>query len=394
MEAVGGPQTYVLGGAFNCGKGQPGQVAPVSHGCPAVLMRGRPDPQHGAGGGHDLGSHGPPQEAVERALAAARLRRLRGDRRRDLLGQPALGRQHAHHERRLPVRAAHRDRDQPRRRRQPGPAWCPGRASRDDQMDEVVAEARAGGRGRLPGRGRAAAAGPGRRRPSGAGPGAAPAGTTRPRGTEIGVFARLRRRPRRGVRRGGRAAAGSSTASPSTTLTSHVPRHLHRACGCGTTSPPGKVELNAKSADLTRSAWAGAGHPRLHRRGRGRRSRPAWPGGWAGPSPPGRAARRAVRDAAAADRRGRPADLPVLVGRGQGRAWTAGRCSASPAAAPGSASGWPACRSRCAATRARPGLDCAPFVHRARLARGVLGVRQRPAAARPPTGSTAASWPR
>ncbi|HYZ52689.1 MAG TPA: TldD/PmbA family protein [Streptosporangiaceae bacterium] len=40
MEAVGGPQTYVLGGAFNCGKGQPSQVAPVSHGCPSVLMRG------------------------------------------------------------------------------------------------------------------------------------------------------------------------------------------------------------------------------------------------------------------------------------------------------------------------------------------------------------------
>jgi TldD protein len=40
MEAVGGPQTYVLGGAFNCGKGQPAQVAPVSHGCPAALMRG------------------------------------------------------------------------------------------------------------------------------------------------------------------------------------------------------------------------------------------------------------------------------------------------------------------------------------------------------------------
>jgi TldD protein len=40
MEAVGGPQSYVLGGAFNCGKGQPSQVAPVSHGCPAVLLRG------------------------------------------------------------------------------------------------------------------------------------------------------------------------------------------------------------------------------------------------------------------------------------------------------------------------------------------------------------------
>jgi TldD protein len=40
MEAVGGPETYVLGGAFNCGKGQPGQVAAVSHGCPPGLFRG------------------------------------------------------------------------------------------------------------------------------------------------------------------------------------------------------------------------------------------------------------------------------------------------------------------------------------------------------------------
>jgi TldD protein len=39
MEAVGGEQTYLLGGAFNCGKGQPGQVAAVSHGCPAALFR-------------------------------------------------------------------------------------------------------------------------------------------------------------------------------------------------------------------------------------------------------------------------------------------------------------------------------------------------------------------
>jgi TldD protein len=39
LEAVGGRSTYVLGGAFNCGKGQPGQVAPVSHGCPSALFR-------------------------------------------------------------------------------------------------------------------------------------------------------------------------------------------------------------------------------------------------------------------------------------------------------------------------------------------------------------------
>lgn len=40
MEAVGGPETWVLGGAFNCGKAQPGQVAAVSHGAPSALFRG------------------------------------------------------------------------------------------------------------------------------------------------------------------------------------------------------------------------------------------------------------------------------------------------------------------------------------------------------------------
>lgn len=40
MEAVGGPDTWVLGGAFNCGKAQPGQVAAVSHGAPTALFRG------------------------------------------------------------------------------------------------------------------------------------------------------------------------------------------------------------------------------------------------------------------------------------------------------------------------------------------------------------------
>ncbi|MDT0344876.1 TldD/PmbA family protein [Streptomyces litchfieldiae] len=39
MEAVGGPETYVLGGSFMCGKAQPGQTAAVSHGCPSALFR-------------------------------------------------------------------------------------------------------------------------------------------------------------------------------------------------------------------------------------------------------------------------------------------------------------------------------------------------------------------
>ncbi|KNE80575.1 MULTISPECIES: TldD/PmbA family protein [Streptomyces] len=38
MKAVGGPETHLLCGAFNCGKAQPGQVAAVSHGCPSALF--------------------------------------------------------------------------------------------------------------------------------------------------------------------------------------------------------------------------------------------------------------------------------------------------------------------------------------------------------------------
>ena len=40
MKRLGGSETYLLGGALNCGKGQPGQVAPVSHGCPSALFTG------------------------------------------------------------------------------------------------------------------------------------------------------------------------------------------------------------------------------------------------------------------------------------------------------------------------------------------------------------------
>jgi TldD protein len=38
LSSVGNNSTYVLGGAFNCGKAQPGQIAPVSHGCPAAIF--------------------------------------------------------------------------------------------------------------------------------------------------------------------------------------------------------------------------------------------------------------------------------------------------------------------------------------------------------------------
>ena len=77
MEAVGGPQTYVLGGALNCGKAQPGQVAAVSHGCPSALFRGvrilntteegRPD--------EPVDDRASPQRLVEHALETSHRRR-------------------------------------------------------------------------------------------------------------------------------------------------------------------------------------------------------------------------------------------------------------------------------------------------------------------------------
>jgi TldD protein len=38
-DGLGGAPTYELGGAFNCGKGQPGQIAPVSHGAVPARFR-------------------------------------------------------------------------------------------------------------------------------------------------------------------------------------------------------------------------------------------------------------------------------------------------------------------------------------------------------------------
>jgi TldD protein len=38
LSAIGGAASYQLGGAINCGKGQPGQSAPVSHGCPPAVF--------------------------------------------------------------------------------------------------------------------------------------------------------------------------------------------------------------------------------------------------------------------------------------------------------------------------------------------------------------------
>jgi TldD protein len=39
LDAAAGPETWTLYGLTNCGKGQPGQIAAVSHGAPAARFR-------------------------------------------------------------------------------------------------------------------------------------------------------------------------------------------------------------------------------------------------------------------------------------------------------------------------------------------------------------------
>ena len=111
--------------------------------------------------------------------------------------------------------------------------------------------------------------------------------------------------------------------------------------------PSGKVELNAKSDDLSRSAWAGeatrdfAGVD-VAALDRGLAERLEW------------AKRRvelpAGRDAAAAHRHRGPAHLPVLVGRGQ-EALDGRTVFSKPGGGTQVGESCPTCRSRCAAIR-------------------------------------------
>ena len=39
MDMIGGPKSYYMGGSFFDGKGQPGQVNAVSHGCVPARFR-------------------------------------------------------------------------------------------------------------------------------------------------------------------------------------------------------------------------------------------------------------------------------------------------------------------------------------------------------------------
>ena len=98
MEAVGGASTWVLGGAFNCGKGQPGQVAPGLARLPVGPRARGAGAQHARGIGTVI--------AVIPAAGAGRARPVLGGRARGgRLHRPGRGEQ----PRRRPLRAEHDD---------------------------------------------------------------------------------------------------------------------------------------------------------------------------------------------------------------------------------------------------------------------------------------------
>ena len=146
MEAVGGPQTYVLGGAFNCGKAQPGQVAPVSHGAPSALLPRRQHPQHR--------SRRAPDETLTRS-SSARSRPATVDAmtvicQRALADQPAVGGQHAHDQRRHAQPRPHRDRRRRARGRARPPGWPARSVDRRADVIALVARAEAAARASAP----------------------------------------------------------------------------------------------------------------------------------------------------------------------------------------------------------------------------------------------------
>ena len=152
------------------------------------------------------------------------------------------------------------------------------------------------------------------------------------RPSSVGAFAEVGRGPRRGVRRGRRGRdqllrlrrASMVDTTYLGTSTGLRLRHVQ---------PTGRVELNGKSADFGRSAWAGTAPATSATCRRGRRSTPTSPGGSAGRSagvdlPAGRYETMLPPVGGR-----RPDRLPLLDDRGPGTPTRAARCSPSRAAA-------------------------------------------------------------
>ena len=250
MEAVGGPADLRArrrlqlrqGAARSGGGGQPR--------LPVRAVPGGQRAQHRRGG--RLGEPVDTPRAggrTEQPAASGRPRagdqhlpRLRRDRAGRDPRQPALGQQHADHQRRRPRRRGHRDRLPRRRhrsvsgtRRLHRAGHGPGRGRRRRRTTREPAEDR-NDAGR-----------PATRRPD---------WDDAPGHTSIDVYDDVRGGARRGVRAGRGRAAGSSTASSTT----RSPRRTSAPppdCGCATCSRPATTAAPARPATCSTSAWVG-----------------------------------------------------------------------------------------------------------------------------------------
>ena len=269
------------------------------------------------------------RRTVERALALSTRRRLRRDRRRVQRRQPALGRQHPDHQRRDALAARHGHRH--RRRRTTGMVSRAGVTP--GQVEDLVraAERAAGTRGPAEDAGPLSTprGGHGRRR-----------GTSR-RPRRRSACSRLRARARRGVRRRAATARALFGYAEHELNSTYLGTSDRAAAAARPADRP--VELNGKSADLARSTWAGVGtrdfrdvdvdRPR-------RRARHAAQLGRAPVELPAGRYETLLPPSAVAD-------LMVYLywsPRRARRRTTAARCSAAPAAAPGSATRSPSSR--------------------------------------------------
>ena len=393
MEAVGGPQTYVLGGRVQLRQGPAGAGRPGQPRLPGGADARGPGAEHRGGGGMTAGSHGAAGDTVERALAAARCDdciviadetstanlRWAGN----TLTTNGV----------VPVPAADRDRDQPRRGGRLGRRGVPGRACATTRSRTWSGRPSRPPREGSPAEDAAAAA---RRRPTGAfgteDARAGPAGTIRwpaPRsGCSAGSPAEL------GGAFAGRAGrpGGSCTGTPSTPLTSTLPRHLDRAAAA------------PRPADRQGGAQRQVGRPGPRRPGPGRAPGTSptstWPRMDAGLAQrldwarrTGRAAGRPVRDAAAA-RAPWPTCSSTCTGRpGPRTRWTGGRVQQAGRRHPGRrAAGQPAGDAAQRPGPARAGLR--PVRDRARLAAATPRCSTTAWRWARPTGSGTASWPR
>ena len=369
MEAVG-EQTYVLGGAFNCGKGQPGQVAPVSHGCPSALFRQVRILNTGQEAAGERRAS--PQELIERALELSRADAcvVIGDEveRR----QPAVGQQHPDDQRRhrrnqLTVIAIS---DGAGRRwvprggdfrvaRGPGPAPPRTRPARRPEAEDAAPLV--DGRPARPGT-------PRRPRP--------PSGV-------FGRFAPLSARRSPGPPRAARCCSDT----PSTRCAPPTWRR-RRACGPATTNRP--ATWRSTPSRRTSPARPGPASPTaIRRRRRGRLTRDlsrrlAW------------AARRIELPAGRYETILPPsavADLMIDLYWSAGAATptTAGRCSAGPAEGPGSANGSAEEAVTLRSDPAAPFLQCSPFVMAPESSGADCPSSTTACPLRRPPGSTAAS---